>query len=189
MRWAPPACFGPAPHHERFTYNTRNAEPSATANRLRLSLSLGTFGATHHSMKHALLALVIAFSFPALCHSGEKIPPPEVIGRGFDAYLKSGAGAAFDEWNIYSDSESKRSKALATFQQVETAFGKLIGWELIRVVTLSDSVCCVYLTAKYQQGPLFMAFDCYKSKEWSVVKANANSDPTEVLPGNILGGQ
>ncbi len=140
-------------------------------------------------MKHALLALIIACSFPALGHSGEKNSSPEVIGRGFDAYLKSGAGAAFDEWKIYSDSEAKRSNALAMFQQVETALGKLTGWELIRVVTLSDSVCRVYLAAKYQQGPVFMAFDCYKTKEWSVVKANANTDPTEVLPGNILGGQ
>ena len=141
-------------------------------------------------MKHTLLSLITAFSLSALCHA-QNAAPPEIIKRGFDAYLKSGAVAAFGEWKIYADagSEERRSKALAMFQQIETANGKLTGWEVIRVITISESVRRVYVTAKFEQRPLFLSFDCYKTKDWEIYMFGANTNVTELLPATILGGQ
>lgn len=142
-------------------------------------------------MKRALLLIVTAFSFSALCRA-ETPAVPDIVKRGFDAYLNSGVEAGVDEWLKGSPIEKEKTMRLQVIggvTTIESSYGKLTGWELIRVVALSDSARRIYIVAKYEKGPLYMSFDCYNAKDWIIPVLNLNTKATEILPPNLLGGQ
>ena len=73
--------------------------------------------------------------------------------------------------------------------QIETVFGKMIGFEPIRTVSIAPSMLRVYVLLKFERGPVFFAIDCYKAeKDWTVAFIDFNSKPSSVLPADILAG-
>ncbi len=73
--------------------------------------------------------------------------------------------------------------------QIETAYGKMIGSEVIRVVQIAPSMLRAYVLVKYERGPAFFTFDCYKMNgEWSVFFLDFNTKPSVALPTDILTG-
>lgn len=142
-------------------------------------------------MKFAFLLIIAAFSSSALCRA-ESPAVPDVVKRGFDAYLKLGVEAGFNEWLKGSPIEKEktmRAQATGLANTIESGYGKFTGWELIRVVALSDSVRRVYAIAKYEKGPLYVSFDCYKAKDWIIPMFNLTTKASEILPPSMLGGQ
>jgi hypothetical protein len=116
---------------------------------------------------------------------------PEVVTAGIDAYIKSGSGAAIEAWIKGSAVESnrqQRDQIAKTIQQVETLYGKMLGWELVRVVPITASCRRVYGALKYEKGPLWTVFDCYKSNAWILADVQFHTEAKEVLPASILSG-
>ena len=141
-------------------------------------------------MKHILQIFATALLLQTLCFAQNEAP--DVVKRGFDAYLKSGAQAGIDEWikgSPVQNDQSGRLQLVGGLTTIESAYGNFTGWELIRVVILSASTRRVYVVAKYEKGPLFMSFDCFKSTEWIIPTLDLNTKANLVLPSNLLGGQ
>ncbi len=147
-------------------------------------------------MKKLLLsfALCLALLAPVSAQSAATSPlnVPDVVTKGFDAYTKSFSDAV-DAW--FKDSPLSKDLATKTnfmsaLSGFETGYGKYIGWELVKVVNLTPSTCVVYAVLKFENGPVWMAFMCYKPKDaWIVSSMNLNQNPQPVLPPAMLAGQ
>lgn len=117
---------------------------------------------------------------------------PDIVTKGLAAYQLSGGKEAMAVWlkgsPLENDTTTKLNVAggLAT---IETAFGKMIGSETIRLVQVSPSILRAYVVLKFERGPVFFTFDCYRAaKEWGVFFIDFNSRPSVGLPIDILTG-
>lgn len=136
------------------------------------------------------LAAILCHSGPALAQENN-IPP--IVARGFAAYQRDGALAAVNSWFTGSAREADgglQDDAVARLGRVQGWLGKMSGYESIRTVVLSKSTRRVYIVVKFEKGVAWMAFDCYlPEKEWIVTRFEFNTNASQVLPPNILGGQ
>lgn len=88
---------------------------------------------------------------------------PSVIISGLDAYKLQGAEAAIRRW-IKGGPIEGDAKALASvdaLKEIETVYGKYVGYQLIRTEYLTASSKLTYLQMNYEKGPLFVRFLCY----------------------------
>jgi len=143
-------------------------------------------------MQRILTIVVIGINLcSALVSGAANTDVPDVVTAGIDAYTKSGSGAAVEAWIKGSAVESNRKlrdQIANTLQQAEILYGKILGWELVRVVPITASCWRVYAALKYEKGPLWAAFDCYKSNAWILADVQFHTSAKEVLPASILSG-
>ncbi len=148
----------------------------------------------------ALVAATAAFTLSA--QNGAPASPagavsassviPDILVEGFKGYQTGGYSAATSIW--------QRSSMLAldplTVQNLNNQLsalsnqtGPFVSAEVVRMVTLSNSVREVYVSVRCQHGALFMAFTCVKLPDhWIVTVINADKDPAKVIPTNVMGG-
>ena len=111
---------------------------------------------------------------------------PTLITDGFAAYAKSGSDSAMDVWCKGSPMESDLTTRMTTASNLtkfEGAYGKYIGWELVKVYTLTPSTKVVFAVAKFEKGPLWLAFSCYKAVDtWNIPLIGMASDSMKILP-------
>ena len=73
--------------------------------------------------------------------------------------------------------------------QIETAYGKMIGFDSLGVVAVSPSLQRVYVLIKFEKGPLYASFDCYKTEGgWIIPIMDCNTKANLVLPQSLLDG-
>jgi hypothetical protein len=139
-----------------------------------------------------MLALACALSLSASCFAEEKGPPP-LVAKGFQAFQQNGLLAALDIWLAGSARESDdnfQDLVVAKINRTQGLFGKMSGFETIRVVSLSPSTLRLYVAVKFEKGVAWMSFDCFKTdKDWIIVRFDFQTNANIILPPNILGGQ
>ncbi len=141
-----------------------------------------------------IFALLLALVTPGLIYAAPAAAPavPEVVTKGFEAYKKSSADA-INAWYVGSPME-KNSEARLTFgnnlANFEKGYGKYLGWELVKVVPITASTEIVYAVIKYEKGPIWVAFDCYKAADqWVLPSIRLQTNAQGLLPPSLLGGQ
>lgn len=135
--------------------------------------------------KHIYLIL---FLLIAPCINATTNSIPSILLDGFRTFKDSGSKEAVSIWLKRSPIESEL-KTVETIKrllsQVEEAYGKYEGWEIIRVVETSPSVQRFYITIKFEHGPLFAIFDCYKQKdEWTIFSLDFNTKLDSIRGSN-----
>ena len=134
-------------------------------------------------MKHALLLL--------LCLAGSAFANPQpldLVIEGLNSYCRSGGAAAVETWQKGSVREGF-SFVEEFFAQTEKLYGRVLGFETIRVVPVSASMQRVYILLKYERGPAYLSFDCYKpDSNWIIPRMNCDTKPEAVLPERLLAG-
>ncbi len=152
-------------------------------------------------MKTALIALVLlggaaffasAQSATTPATASPSIGIPDVVVDGFRAYLNGGYAGATSVWSRNStlqlDTQAVQNMNTILLTEGNLA-GAFTGAEVVRIVSLSQSVEEVYVSAKYQNGILFMSFTCYKQPDkWIVTAFAADKDATKIIPTNVMGG-
>jgi hypothetical protein len=121
---------------------------------------------------------------------------PDVVVNGFAAYQRGSYSEAINVWvkdsglDINTPFKSALNKLLSDTEVADESF---VGPELIRNVALTPSSSLVYVFAKYKKGAMYMCFSCYKTaapeNKWLVTSITADSDPSKILPFNLLGGE
>ncbi len=140
------------------------------------------------------LALSLLLLTPGLAHaaSAPATAVPDVVNKGFDAYKKS-SGDAVTAWltgSLMGASTDAGMKIDGTLLNFEKTFGKYLGWELVKVATITPSTEIVYAVVKYEKGPLWIAFDCYKATDtWTIESIRLNQSAESILPPALLAGQ
>jgi hypothetical protein len=137
-----------------------------------------------HGIPNDIKAMKIALSlllFISLAGSAfADLGPPSIVSEGFNAYFRYGGKAAMEVWlrgsQLQGDALNGRLAA------IEQSYGRMTGSEVIRLVPFSPSFLRVYLLIKYEKGPGFVWFDCYKpDTTWIVSAMNCETSPP-ILP-------
>jgi hypothetical protein len=141
-------------------------------------------------MKSILATILIGLG--ALSSAFAQKDIPNVVTDGLNAYQKSGGKAALAAWLKGSPMENDTTTNISMtglLGQIETAYGKMVGYDVLRVVIVSPALQRVYLLIKFEKGPVYASFDCYKaSAGWIVPILNLHTKASEVLPANLLSG-
>jgi len=133
-------------------------------------------------MKTAILLLLV-FVGSAFADTA----PPAIVTDGLNAYYRNGTKAALNVWLAGSPLENNFSPE--GFAQIEKDYGRMVGFEMIRVVPVSASMQRVYVLIKYEWGPAYVVFDCYKpDTRWIIPMLSYNTKPAAVLPERMLIG-
>jgi len=118
--------------------------------------------------------------FSALSEAAERgDEPPRIVAEGLEAFKNFGAQAAFDAWlkgsAIEGDNATKPA-LIETASQAGQVYGRILGYEFIRVTPISPSIKRVYAAVLFEKGPLYLTFDCYRTAHsWIVSQLEANA--------------
>jgi hypothetical protein len=117
---------------------------------------------------------------------------PSIVTDGLAAYQKSGGQAALKVWLKGSPMESDTTTTMqmnGLFSQIDTVYGKMIGFDSVRVVRISNSTERIYLVMNFEKGPMFTYIDCYKvNSGWIIPILECNAKASTVFPQKLLDG-
>ena len=116
---------------------------------------------------------------------------PQIVLDGFAAYRKSGMRAAFDLWLKTSPvaATANMEQLMGALAQIEGMYGRMIGYDVLRVVHVGSRVRRVYFVVLYEKGPLYGYIDCYQTSHgWVVPGFLTNAQPGVILPPDLLTG-
>ena len=134
-----------------------------------------------------LLLLVMCFIMSAPSYAEEV---PAIVTQGLDAYKASTYTEAFRVWLKGSPLDADKTTAmnlLGAFTQIESAYGKFTGYDILRIVALSRSTIRVYVEIRYEKGPLFAFFECYNSpKGWIIPTVRFHMEADKLLPDDFF---
>lgn len=115
---------------------------------------------------------------------------PQIVINGMEAFKTGGFAGAFDIWLKGSPLESDKTTTMnlrGNFTQIETMYGKMMGYEILKTVKVSSSTSRVYAEIRYEKGPLFMFVDCYKSMNgWIIPMMRYETNAEKILPEDIF---
>jgi len=137
-----------------------------------------------------LAGVLFVFLFTTVSHADDV---PKLITSGLEAYKATGSAEAFTLWLKGSPLEADKT-AMATlkdsFTQVETMYGKMIGYEILRTARISSHSSRIYTEIQYEKGPLFLYMDCYKSVNgWIVSMMRFHTDADKILTADVPSGK
>jgi hypothetical protein len=148
----------------------------------------GVFGTVNLSQLMRAITSVFCIAIaaaPALRAQTSKLPP--VVRAGLEVYKVSGSAAAVTRWLKGSPVTDVSGNAAKGFEQIETAYGRMVGYEVLDVVPFGTYASRTYLVILYEKGPAFAWFDCYLPKdEWIVTGFLFNAKPDPILPPKML---
>ncbi len=129
-----------------------------------------------------IVAMAIASSATlGLCADAQL---PSIVLDGLSAYRTGGPDAAVRSWikgSAVENSPEAQSQG-NVFRQVESMYGKFIGYDTIKTKELTKSCTLVYLTLNYERGPLFALFVCYHAMDkWIISSFNFHTKPEQIL--------
>ena len=141
-------------------------------------------------MKSTLASILVTCIIASSALAQKDIP--NILTEGLNALQNTGGKAAVAVWHKGSPMENNASATASNerfLAEIEGDYGKMVGFELIRIVPLSPSCEWVYIVIKYEKGPVYGAFNCYKgSKGWVIPTYGLHTRASEVLPINLLSG-
>ena len=142
-------------------------------------------------MRSGFLAGLLSVFLFAAASSAEEVP--KLVTSGLEAYKTTGSAEAFTLWLKGSPLEADKTAMASlkdSFTQVETMYGKMIGYEVLRTAKLSSHSSRIYAEIHYEKGPLFLYMDCYKSLNgWIVPMMRFHTDADKILTADSLSGK
>ena len=139
-------------------------------------------------MKTKILLVLITLVFVSAPSYADNVP--KIVIDGMNAYKTAGYNEAFTTWLRGSPMESDKTTTMnlkGGFTQVESIYGKMISYEIIKTIKISSSSNRVYAEINYEKGPVFMFLDCYKSPNgWIIPLMRFNTEADKILPNDFL---
>jgi len=142
--------------------------------------------------KGLMVVITVFFSAMALFPLGDVMAAdvmPSIVISGLKAYKADGPEAAIKSWvkgSAVENSVEAQSQA-SVFRQVESVYGKYIGYELIMSKRISKQTEMVYIVMNFEKGPVFANFLVYKYQETEIIsQLNFHTKPEAILPQSLL---
>ena len=131
------------------------------------------------------LWLVMAGS---LCAQSATVP--KILTDGFDAYKKEGSAKAFDTWLLGSPIEkdtTTRLSVLGGITQIEAAYGKYQGYDLLGIIPFGTTVKRYYFVMNYEKGPVYTWFEVYTiNGKDNIPSTDLNTKANLILPATFI---
>jgi len=115
-----------------------------------------------------------------------------LIESGTAAYVKDGASAAVAAW-IKGSALEGNTQAVSQangLRQIEDFYGKPVGSDVLREVSLSPKSTLVYFTINFQKGVLYARMQTYQlpGGGWVSTEFKFHTEATNILPSGMLQG-
>ncbi len=110
---------------------------------------------------------------------------PDIVLSGLNEYKSNGADAALRAWIKGSpiDNSIEALSQANILRQVETMYGKYIGYNLVISKNISASTKLIILTMNYEKGPLFVQYIVYNAgKGFVIPQFNFNTKLDSIMP-------
>ncbi len=110
---------------------------------------------------------------------------PDIVLSGLNEYKINGADAALKAWIKGSpiDNSIEALSQANILRQVETMYGKYVGYNLVIVKDISASTKLVYITINYEKGPMFVQYIVYNTGKGLVIpQFNFNTKLDSIMP-------
>jgi len=114
-----------------------------------------------------------------------------VVVAGLNAYRTNGLKAAYEIWSkgTLENDKASRDAAISGLTQVEAAYGKMSGYDMVKTVPIGSAVKRIYLVLLYEKGPVYAYIECYKTGDkWLVTDLMFHTKANAVFPTSLLGG-
>ncbi|HXY54696.1 MAG TPA: hypothetical protein VEM40_08505 [Nitrospirota bacterium] len=142
-------------------------------------------------MKTKLFATLIVLFFTAVTSYADDVP--RIVLDGLNAYKSAGFTEAFNVWLKGSPMESDKTTTMnlkGGFTQIESIFGKMIGYDVLKTTNISPVTNRTYIEINYEKGPLFLYFDNYKSPSgWIIPTMKFHTEADKILPSDMINGK
>ena len=116
--------------------------------------------------------------------------PPKIVTNALDVYKAKGFDEAFNILLKGSPLESDKTTFMNVkggFTQIETMYGKMIGYEILKSIKISNSTIRTFAEVRYEKGPVFVFIDSYNSPTgWIVPIMRFNTEAERILPDEML---
>jgi len=108
------------------------------------------------------------------------------LKNGFDSYQKEGAKSALEAWTKGSGMEGSR-EALSEankFKQIEDFYGKYIGYEVVKEITISKRSSVYLIDIFFEKGNVFSKFFLYEKQngQFAITTFNFHTNAEAVWP-------
>ena len=134
-----------------------------------------------------IVILGLLLAVPLTVKAGQDLP--SIILDGLNEYKAKGPDAAVKTWikgSAFETSVEAQSQG-NLFKQVETMYGKYIGYQIVKMKEITKTTMVVYITMDYEKGPVFASFLTYRSGDSSILaNFKFNTKPEAVLPDSLL---
>jgi len=135
----------------------------------------------------ALIALLVIICF---AHDSFAVEPPAIFEQGLNAFKKSGHEEAFNILLKGSPLENDMTTMMnlkGGIVKIESAYGKMIGHELLKSFQISPSVIRAFAILLFEKGPVYMYADCYKGNAgWVIPEIKIHTSAHFILPKQLL---
>ena len=144
-------------------------------------------------LERILVAVFLHFIIGGTVFADDKeADVPGIVTAGVTAYEKGTADTAVDTWikgSAIEHDPKERDLLVNGLKNIQRLYGGCIGWEPVRVVKLSPSCWRVYGVLKYERGPAYVRFDCYKTSDWILNDFEVDVAADKLFPAGFLTGQ
>lgn len=118
---------------------------------------------------------------------------PAIVTRGLEAYQARGLGAALDVWlagSPVASDPSTKAQMVGGLAPLESAYGRVVGADMVGVVSIGQHVRRVYAVIRLERGPLYAFFECYQTAggAWIIPGLLFNAKAQDIFPPRYLGG-
>jgi hypothetical protein len=113
---------------------------------------------------------------------------PTIVTRGFERYQQGDLSGALDLWLTGSPivgNGSAKAQMLGGLAPVESAYGAVLGHDIVDVVDIGAHVRRVYAVVRLERGPLYVYFECYQTGDtgtWIVPTLMFNTKVQDIFP-------
>ncbi len=113
---------------------------------------------------------------------------PPIVRSGLDALKNGTAASAMAAWLKGSPvPEQATPQARGALEQIESSYGHMVGYDVLKVVALGPHAARSYVVILYEKGPLYTWFDCFKNgDQWIMTGFLFNTKPDLILPPTLL---
>ena len=131
-----------------------------------------------------LVSCIASLATPPL--SGQTPALPPVIRAGMEVYKVRGHDAALARW-IKDSPIIDPSEAAKAFNQIESVYGHMMGYEVLDAVPFGTYASRTYLVILYEKGAVYARFDCFRPKDdWVIMDFVFNTKPEAILPPTMM---
>jgi hypothetical protein len=124
---------------------------------------------------------------PTLLMAQQPLPAP--AAAGLELLLKGDCIPAFTQWTSSwtSPPDSAKRQALVGSCDLFKQFGKLNGYDLVRIVPVTENLTRIYVVLRYDIEPVYLMLVAYRpAGEWRITTVNWNTNADRVLPSAFV---
>lgn len=133
-------------------------------------------------MNKILFFMGMIVLIPNLCAAKDD---SDTIMSGFSAYKTSGVKSALERWLMGSslDGGHALTEQAISLSKVTEPLGKFQGYDIIKIVKITDKSDLVYAAANYEKGFIILTFARYKKLTGqSIIQSISYSGDASKLP-------